>query len=170
MNKKDKPVSILTGERIENRESCDENVALLDAEIKKLQKNKRDIKESQGLNTKKLIKQKRFFYKLYKTNWEVLSKLSNSTFKVLKFFEMHTDYMSNTVIVNNIHMTYKDMSKYCGVGERQFNNAVKELRKMNIILTERKGKYNIVTFNPLYIEDSLTEKEVYNKFDIPREV
>lgn len=157
-------INIVTGEIIESRRDAEENLKSLDRSIQDLKANKKAIKKEFDLESKELISQKRFFYKLYKTDFDTLKHLSTPTFKVLKFFEMNMDYRDNSISINGKHPAYSDLSALCNIGLTAFKTAISELKKCNIVAVVRKGKFNIIYMNPEYIEDSKTERTIYNLF------
>jgi len=161
-------INLVTGEIIENERQAKENIIQLRKErneiLSTIDGNIDLIKKDFEFGENELVKQKRFFYKLYKTNWYDISNLSLPTYKVLKFFELNMHHKDNSVTVNGKYQTYSEMSRMCNIGESTFKKSIKELQAINVINTVRKGKFNIVYMNPKYIEDSMTEKSIHNMF------
>lgn len=158
-------ISKATGEIIEDAKTAKENIEYINETIKELQGNRRDIKRAFGLDSNELVNQKRFFYKLYKTDWELINSFSMSTYKILMFMIMNIHYKDNSVTINDKNITYSEMALICDVSLSTFKRAIKELQGVNMVKIERKGLYNVIYFNPLYIEDSKTEKSIYTKFE-----
>ena len=161
-------INLLTGEIIENKEQAKESLKQLRTEKKEMSDtidgNIALIKQDFNLDDKELVKQKKFFYKLYKTNWLTISNLSLPTYKVLKFLELNTHHKDNSITINGKYQSYTEMALMCNVSLSTFKRGIKELCDLNILTTERKSKYTIIYFNPKYMEDSMTEKSIYNKF------
>lgn len=162
---KQKMISELTAEIIDNEHTARNAIADIDAEIRKLKDNKKDIKEAYRLDIKELVYQKRFFYKLYKLEYsEVFKSLSPTTCKLLMFFMFNMNYKDNSIMLGDIFPNQSEISKYSGIGITKVKEGIKTLSDMNIIITEQHRQSYRIYLNPLFIEDSMTQKEVYYKF------
>ena len=160
-------VSRLTAEVIDSTEVAISAIADIDNEINNLKAQKKAIKKEYQLDTKEMRTQKRFFYKLYKNDYEKIFKdMSPQTMKVLMFFVYNMSHKDNSVVINGVYPSQAVLVDKSGVGDTMYRKAVKKLIEMNIIRSERKGKFNKIYINPLLCEDSMTEKEIWYKFEL----
>lgn len=159
--------SELTGEIIDSTEVAVKAIEDIDNEIKNLKAQKKVIKKEYKLDTKEMRTQKRFFYKLYKNDYDKIFKdMSPQTMKVLLFFIYNMSHKDNSVVINGVYPSQAIMIEKSGVANSMYKRAVKTLIDMNVIRSERKGKFNKIYINPLLCEDSMTEKEIWYKFGI----
>jgi hypothetical protein len=165
-------INKITGEVITSKDIAIENIEIINDEIKQidkiknnLKKTKKDIKEVYKLDDKELVYQTKFFYKSYKIDWNILKDLKPTTFKVLKFLESYMNYKDNSIIINNKHLTFAEMAELSNTHLRTFENAIKELKNKNIVKIEKKRYYSIITLNPQYVEDTMTERKIHRKFN-----
>lgn len=160
-------VSGLTGEVIDSAEIAVKAIADIDNEINNLKAQKKEIKKEYQLDTKEMRTQRRFFYKLYKNDYEKIFKdMPPQTLKVLMFFVYNMSHKDNSVVINGVYPSQAVLVEKSGVGDTMYRRAVKTLTDMNIIRSERKGKFNKIYINPMLCEDSMTEKEVWYKFEL----
>lgn len=160
-------VSGLTGEVIDSTEVAVQAIADIDNEINNLKAQKKAIKKEYQLDTKEMRTQRRFFYKLYKNDYEKIFKdMSPQTIKVLMFFVYNMSHKDNSVVINGVYPSQAVMIEKSGVTMSMYKKAVKTLGDMNIIRSERKGKFNKIYINPMLCEDSMTEREIWYKFEL----
>lgn len=75
-------------------------------------------------------------------------------------------HKDNSVVINGVYPSQAVMIEKPGVTMSMYKKAVKTLSEMNIIRSERKGKFNKIYINPLLCEDSMTEREIWYKFEL----
>ncbi len=92
--------------------------------------------------------------------------MSPQTIKVLMFFVYNMSHKDNSVVINGVYPSQAVMIEKSGVTMSMYKKAVKTLADMNIIRSERKGKFNKIYINPLLCEDSMTEREIWYKFEL----
>ena len=160
-------VSRLTAEIIDSKEVAISAINDIDNEINNLKAQKKAIKKEYKLDTKEMRTQRRFFYKLYKNDYEKIFKdMPPQTLKVLMFFIYNMNHRDNSVVINGVYPSQAVLVEKSGVGDTMYRRAVKTLTEMNIIRSERKGKFNKIYINPLLCEDSMTERELWYKFEL----
>ena len=73
------------------------------------------------------------------------------------FFVYNMSHKDNSVVINGVYPSQAVLVEKSGVGDTMYRRAVKTLTEMNIIRSERKGKFNKIYINPMLCEDSMTE-------------
>lgn len=160
-------VSDFTGEVIDSEEVAKNAIGDIDNQIKNLKAQKSAIKKEFKLDTKEMRTQKRFFYKLYKNDYEKIFKdMSPQTIKVLFFLVYNMSHKDNSVVIDGVYPSQAVLIEKSGVTNSMYKKAIKTLTEMNVVYSERKGKFNKIYINPLLCEDSMTEKEIWYKFEL----
>lgn len=160
-------VSEVTGELIDSQEVAKSAISDIDEQIKSLKAHKKAIKKQFKLDGKEVRFQKRFFYKLYKNDYgQIFKDMHPTTIKLLLFFIYNMNHKDNSVVIDKVYPSQEVLIKKSGITKSMYKKALKELSDMNVVKSVRKGRFNKIYIHPALCEDSMTENEIWELFEV----